>query len=362
MYQLQKYRTRATRHQCPKCGDPHSFTHYVDEDGQPLDQTCGRCDHESSCGYHYPPKDYFRDHPTDKPTAKSIIPKMQEIVKPQKPLCTIPFKYVRLSASWNSTFGVFLWGLFDWRWTFDHNTCESPALKRLMELYVVGATKTKDAIFWQIDINGKVRTGKIMKYGEDGHRIKDGNGVNWIHAKMKKDGLLSDDWELTQCLFGEHLLNLSKNKDKVVAVVESEKSALIGAACFPQYVWLATGGKSQLSIDKMKVLAGRTVIMFPDSDGYTEWVEKSKEFSFCHDVIVSDALEKNASADQRAAKIDIADVLVDKLRNGRFPLHVPVEEYQWLFGEKPKTDLELMVEEHPIIQHLIDDLGLVPDE
>ena len=353
MYQLEKYRTRASRHQCPKCGDPHSFTYYVDEDGQPIDPTCGRCDHESSCGYHYPPSEYYRDHQGEKPM-KNFVPKMQAPAMPPKPLCTIPFKWVRESASYNSHFVLFLCGLFD------RYTLESPTISRLGELYALGATKDMDVIFWQIDINGKVRTGKIMKYGADGHRIKDGNGVNWVHAKMKKDGLLSDDWELTQCLFGEHLLNLSMNRSKVVAVVESEKSALIGAACFPQYVWLATGGKSQLSIDKMKVLHGRTVIMFPDVDGYNEWQERAKQFTFCK-VTVSDVLQRNATEEERAAKIDIADWLIRQLRDGR-PTPQPTEEYQWLFGEKPKTDLELMIEEHPVIQHLIADLGLVPDD
>jgi len=350
---LEKYKGRATRHQCPKCGDPHSFTYYLDKDGQPIDPTCGRCDHESGCGYHYTPSEYYRDHQSEKPM-KNFVPKMQFQPKPPKPLCTIPFKYVRQSASYNSTFVKFLCGLFD------RYTLKSPTISRLGELYAIGATKDMEIIYWQIDINGKVRTGKIMKYGEDGHRVKDGNGVNWIHAKMKKDGLLSDDWELTQCLFGEHLLNLSKNKDKVVAIVESEKSALIGAACFPQYVWLATGGKSQLSIDKMKVLSGRTVIMFPDADGFKEWTEKAKEFTFCK-VTVSDVLEKNATDEEKANKIDISDWLIKQLKDGYAP-PIPTEEYQWLFGFKPKSDLDLMIEEHPFIQTMIDELELKPDE
>ena len=353
-YQLEKYHGRASRHECPNCHDKHSFAYYVnDEDGQPLDPICGRCDHESSCGYHYPPRQYFQDHPTDRPLAKNFVPKMQMPLKPHKPLCAIPFKYVLLSASYNSLFIKFLCGLFD------RNTLESPTIKRLGELYAIGATNDMDIIFWQIDINGKVRTGKIMKYGEDGHRIKDGYGVNWVHAKMKKDGLLPDDWELTQCLFGEHLLNWSMNKNKTVALVESEKTALIGAACYPQYLWLATGGKSQMSDEKMKVLSGRTVIMFPDVDGYNEWAERAKTFTFCK-IIVSDALEKNASPEQRAAKIDIADVLIAELKNGYVPPK-PEEEYKWLFCMTPKSEKELMIEEHSIIRLLIDELGLVED-
>ena len=350
-YQLEKYHGRASRHECPNCHDPHSFTYYVDDDNQPIDPTCGRCDHESSCCYHYTPSEYFQDHQGEQ-RPKNITAKKRPQPKPPKPLCTIPFRYVLQSASYNSDFILFLCGLFD------RNTLDSPTIKRLGELYALGATKDRDVIFWQIDINGRVRSGKIMKYGEDGHRTKDGYGVNWVHAKMKKDGLLPDDWEVTQCLFGEHLMNWSMNKDKVVAVVESEKTALIGAAYHPQFLWLATGGKSQMPVEKMKVLTGRTVILFPDVDAYEVWKKQAETLAFCK-ITVSDALEKHASPEQRAAKIDIADVFIDELKGGYVPPK-PEAEYQWLFG-KPKTDLQLMMETLPSIQHMIDELGLVED-
>lgn len=353
MYQLEKYHGKSSRHECPKCHDKQSFTYYVDENGNPLDTYCGRCNHESGCGYHYTPAQYLEDHESGVERKYTIKPKMSVEQPKEKPLYTIPFIWVKDSASYRSAFVKYLCSLFD------RYTLESPTIKRLGELYALGATNDMDVIFWQIDINGKVRTGKIIKYGENGHRIKDGGGVNWIHAKMKKDGLLSEEWELTQCLFGEHLLNLSINVDKVVAVVEAEKTALIGAACFPQYVWLATGGKSQLSVEKMKVLAGRKVLMFPDSDGFDEWEKRAKEFAFC-DVSVSRLLEDmNLTDEQREAKIDIADLLEVGLKNGTFAPPVPDDEYKWLFGET-KTDLEKMIETLPDIQRLIDELQLVP--
>ena len=313
MYHLEKYRTKASRHECPNCHDRHSFTYYVDDNGEPLDPTCGRCDHESKCQYHYTPKQYFQDHPTDRTVGQRFVPKMQAVGTMPKPLYTIPFSYVRQSASYNSTFVRFLCGLFD------KGKPDSPTVRRLGELYALGATKEREVIFWQIDVKGRVRSGKIMRYGEDGHRLKSGGGADWVHSKLMKAGLLPSDWQLTQCLFGEHLLNWSAHRDKVVALVESEKSALIGAACFPNYVWLATGGKSQLSIDKMKVLTGRTVILFPDVDGYRDWKEKAKGFIFCK-VTVSDLLERNATAAERNAKIDIADWLVRQLRDSRSPI------------------------------------------
>lgn len=143
-----------------------------------------------------------------------------------------------------------------------------------MNDYSIGATKNHSVVYWQIDINDRVRTGKIIKYDKDtGHRIKDGGGINWVHSILKKQGYLPNDWELSQCLFGEHLLK--SHPAKIVALVESEKSALILAGLYPEYVWLATGGKSQLSIDKLSVLKDRRVIMLPDVDGFEVWSLKA---------------------------------------------------------------------------------------
>ena len=62
-YSLQSYKGIATRHTCPSCGDKRSFVYYVDEENTPLHPSVGRCNYESSCGYHYTPKQYFQDHP-----------------------------------------------------------------------------------------------------------------------------------------------------------------------------------------------------------------------------------------------------------------------------------------------------------
>lgn len=46
----------------------------------------------------------------------------------------------------------------------------------------------------------------------------------------------------------------------------------------PGYVWLATGGKSQIG-DKLNVLHQRTIVAFPDVDGYELWKQKAGELS-----------------------------------------------------------------------------------
>ncbi|KAA6327995.1 hypothetical protein EZS27_023070, partial [termite gut metagenome] len=185
---------------------------------------------------------------------------------------------------------------------------------------------------------------------ESGDRVNESESINWVHSFMKKQGLLPDNYNMVQCLFGEHLLRIYP--DKVAALVESEKSALIASGVYPDYVWLATGGKSQLSTDKLKVLRGRTVIMFPDVDGYDTWRLKAKELeAMGYRVIVSDLLEKNASPEDRANKIDVADWLI-----GQLAIET-VTEVQAGLSEAEKV-LHSMEAKNPVIRELIEAFGL----
>ncbi|KAA3167691.1 hypothetical protein F2A07_14385, partial [Akkermansia sp. BIOML-A61] len=261
-YSLQKYKGTATRHTCPNCGDKRSFTCYVDESGMLLHPSVGRCNHESSCGYHYTPKEYFHDHPECR-TANGFSFGRQRSerkpvqIPPQATIGYIPPKYVERSQSVHSNFFRFISSLLD----SYYGSKAKEVLKRLLEEYRLGATRDGAVIFWQIDRTNRVRTGKVMQYNpDDGHRVKNGqtSTVDWIHSLLKRRHELAEEWQLSQCLFGEHLLNTYP--DKVAVLVESEKSAVIGSALFPGYVWLATGGKSQLREEKLRVLSGRTVL------------------------------------------------------------------------------------------------------
>lgn len=339
---LEKYTGKVSRYKCPKCGDAHSFACYLDGNtGEIIDRSVGRCNHESGCGYHYTPKQFFADNPVEK---ERITAPVQQVRKPQREINCIPFSYVEKSVSYNSSFVNFLCGLFD------RYSLESPTIERLMQDYALGATKDGSVIYWQIDTKGKVRTGKVMKYDPNsGHRIKNGGGINWIHSIMKKRQLLPEDYNLVQCLFGEHLLRIYP--DRIVVLVESEKSALIASGVYPNYIWLATGGKSQLSIDKLKVLKGRRVIMFPDVDGFEYWSNKAKELECigCR-VIVSDLLERNATDEERDNKIDLADWIIVQLSTGR-------EEMQNELT-KAEQNLLIMKRKNSALQELVDVFGL----
>ncbi|SUP53142.1 Uncharacterised protein [Weeksella virosa] len=191
----------------------------------------------------------------------------------------------------------------------------------------------------------------IGKSAQDGHRIKGGqtSAVNWIHSILKKQRVLAEDWQLSQCLFGEHLLKT--HPDKVVVLVESEKSAVIGSAIFPDYVWLATGGKSQMREEKLRVLSGRTVLLFPDADAYAEWKQRAESMYFCK-VVVSDIIERNATPKQKEAHIDIADWIIFQIREGK----VMSTANHLVEAERI---LQRMIEKNPVLQKLIDDLDLV---
>ncbi|GFH97664.1 hypothetical protein IMSAGC004_00047 [Bacteroidaceae bacterium] len=352
-YSLQSYKGMATRHTCPNCGDRHSFAYYVNEQDTPLHPSVGRCNHESSCGYHYTPKQYFHDHPECRAANDFSFDRQrveQKTKQPSQPtsVCYIPIHYVEKSQSVHSNFFRFLSKLL----IAYYGSKAKEVLNRLLEEYRLGATHDGAVIFWQIDRNDKVRTGKVMQYNpEDGHRIKGGqtSAVNWIHSILKKQQVLPEEWQLSQCLFGEHLLR--DNPDKVVILVESEKSAVISSAIFPGYVWLATGGKSQMKEEKLRVLSGRTVLLFPDADGYTEWKQRAGSMTFCK-VIVSDIIEKNATPEQKAAHIDIADWIIYQIKEGRLMCtanHLVEAE----------RILQRMIEKNPVLQKLIDDFDLV---
>lgn len=157
-------------------------------------------------------------------------------------------------------------------------------------------------VFWQIDEAGKIRRGKVMLYNaETGRRVKEpGNmvaGVHWLLGMA--------DRKPEPCLLGLHLA--ATDTSKPVAIVESEKSAIIGAGFVPEFIWMATGGKGMLRRSMLEPLAGRRVVLFPDLGAYDHWKAKAAGWP---GVEVSDMLEQRASAEDRAAGLDIADFLL----------------------------------------------------
>lgn len=296
---LENYNGMQSRHKCPNCNDAHSFTYYVDDDGKMIDESCGICNHINKCGYHLSPKQFFAMHP-ERVAQRPMVIKPYTPPTP-KPLCLIPFDYVVKSKSLRNDFVDFLLSVFD-----------ADKVRQVADMYLLGSSKDKRVIYWQIDKNGKVRTGKLIKYNANtGHRVKDVAGaINWVHSLLKKSNLLPVDWQLSQCLFGEHLLNDDADGNKIIALVEAEKTAIIGAIMYPQFIWMATGGIENLNADRLKALTGRTIVLYPDIDGVDVWAEKAKSITGCK-IIISGIFQTGMATDEdKANKIDIADWMI----------------------------------------------------
>jgi hypothetical protein len=178
---------------------------------------------------------------------------------------------------------------------------------KVIEMYKIGDAKTwfGSTIFWQIDKNNNVRTGKIMLYNKNnGKRVKKPyEHINWVHSKLN----IAND-KIDKCFFGEHLLN--HFPDKTIAIVESEKTAIIASFFFPNLIWMATGGISNLSYSKLKSLIGRKIILFPDLCAYDKWLQIIQPLDKWFKITVSDYLEKNASSEEKLQKYDLADYLL----------------------------------------------------
>ena len=351
-YSLAKYRGKSSRLACPNCGRQFCFTPYVDPDGNILSEECGRCDHESSCGYHFTPHQFFQMHPEAKPQTEDwrkepdwlrqsqyrSKPKTEIKTKPTPPpttgICTIPMETVLKTVRTKpvSDFLYYLCNLFD-----------VDTILRLVREYLIGVTKAGDAIFYQIDRQGRCRTGKVMKYNRDtGHRIKDesvSGRITWVHSLMKSRGQLPDNWQLTQCLFGEHLLR--KYPESPVILVEAEKTAIIGSGYYPECVWVAVGGKTQLG-DKIDILAGRKIVAFPDIDAYDAWCTEFEKRPYLT-VKVSDLLVREATPEDFESQIDIADLLVRYKQKS--PSYVPSKPQA-----PPPTEL---YSDNPVMQEVM---------
>ena len=351
-YILEPYNGPGSRYTCPECGRKGAFVRYIDtETGEQLADYVGRCNREDSCGYHYKPGQYFKDHPEKGQPFTPQRRQFRPIVRkwtPPPPLesYTIPAQLVK--DLYASEAGEEMGRMPSARrWPFSHlftgaelrrgierSAFRSCAVSSYLAAYLrqqfgpdpfqavvrsyhLGSWRGA-AVFWYIDSGRRIRTGKAMYYLENGHRDKNYNPF-YMHPIISAHARLAEGWKLRRCLFGEHLLQ--RNPAAPVALVESEKTALICATLCPGPVWLAAGGKHYLNADTCSALKGRSVIAYPDLGAFDEWQLKlsdiAKEIGFA--VEVSPLLEGIATAQERAAGLDIADYLLQDLAAGNGP-------------------------------------------
>jgi len=207
---------------CTECRHKTLVRIKDNETGEYLSNHVGRCDRESNCGYYYTAKQYLQENGIKYTPATEI---KLEIIEPEK-VDFMPGD--KLLASMNkfeqSNFSRYLISLFG----------ENIAVKAL-ERYCIGRSKMdngKACIFWNVDKDYNIRTGKIICYDPiTGKRNKDID-PKMVHKQHNKD------FKLKLCFFGEHLL--SQFPESRVCLVESEKTAVIASVFMPEMIWLAT--------------------------------------------------------------------------------------------------------------------------
>lgn len=251
---------------CPQC-DKKRFVRYFDFDkSEYLPNEFGRCDRESSCGYNCPPsRAYFKSRYSEEKTV-SIATSGPKIIAPVYNIAqgktrakpeSLSFGLVEESLR-RGRKNNFLIGI--------KRYFGELAAYRVKQKFKLGAHHRWQGanVFWQIDISGELRTGKIMLYDLDLKRVKEPfPHVNWVHSALIKEGKISQYFSLKQCFFGEHQL---QENTKTVVVVESAKTAVIGWLWKPEYLWLSSEGSNGLNIHKCSVLNGRKVLLAPDFD------------------------------------------------------------------------------------------------
>jgi len=149
-------------------------------------------------------------------------------------------------------------------------------------------------------------TGKLMWFDEDFHRIKEGrkkypkflhnliytndNGIRYdLNDYDDDDNIIP--FKLKLCLFGHH--QIINEKKKVICLVESEKTAVIMSIVLPEYIWVASGGKTLIQDYKFLFFAGRKCLAFPDlsldDNVYQYWIKKlsyyNKKYDYDIDII-----------------------------------------------------------------------------
>lgn len=162
--------------------------------------------------------------------------------------------------------------------------------------------------FPSIDINGNVHAVKSIPYPlTDHHRIKgaqaDRPEIQWQKPQQNKGAY-----------FGTHLLPLRPAAP--IGIVESEKTALIGALFAPEYVWIATQSKTAFdpTSSLFEPMRGRAIHIFPDTDGLTEWKAKAAALTERgYNAIFRDEVIKILPPESKA---DIADVIIWDMERG----------------------------------------------
>lgn len=332
------------KHLCPSCGRK-TFVRVIEfATGKYLAASVGRCDREANCGYQRSWKDYFRDSSGVRPGVQHKADYRRERTQMSRrgmPPVNLPaITFGRVGPGIKSDY-LELEHLLE---TIGNYGCNS-FVQFLTRLFPYDPVAVADAVneykigtyqdwtsFPVINRHGRFCKAKLMKFDPaTGKRLKDSEGRSLIHSlqsKLKESGRLKLDFQTDkEVFFGEHLLG--KYPNLPIAIVESEKTAVIASVCkgvFPDLVWLATGSLSWLSVERVRRLGlNRTIVLYPDTDKEGKCIAKSQLIAsgarrFGLTVKVSELIESGATDGEKALGFDLADYLIREQQKRNDPI------------------------------------------
>lgn len=180
-------------------------------------------------------------------------------------------------------------------------------LLTLFRRYQIGITLDDEVVYWQHDINNRCNTAKIVKYDTNGLPID--NSTRTLQASP---GSSPEYYP-----FGLHLLP-THPEDMSVAVVSSEKSALMGATYNVLYLrndtrlplFIACGSTSL--VDTLHHLTGRNVTLFPDDAHTQEWTRIAQQHSYLlRSIEVNDMVHRFVNANLIPQGSDYSTLMIN---------------------------------------------------
>lgn len=215
---LEPYKGISSRYTCPQCKRNRVFVRYIDTQHEyHFPDYVGKCNRENNCNYHLTPKEHFKDENIVIGDDIYAYESSQMFFPEVTHISTSVLEKSKRSYSTNHLFVYCstLFGVAKTRELFNKYHVGSAS-------YWQGATT-----FWQMDIEGKVRTGKVMLYNSiTGRRVKhpymlrrvEGECVNDLYSimiqdsqKIKKIGMIIEDKQIDAIL------------DKAILLIDEQK-------------------------------------------------------------------------------------------------------------------------------------------
>jgi hypothetical protein len=337
-YELPRPPKRSIKGTCPQCGQRKKLSRYIDtRTGEPLPEELGfgLCDRANNCGYHYSP---YHVGPTGISYADAVFEQWKQD-NPLPPRSAVRHDQVRTYKGENSPGRVRPKTGFSMKARPPQTVSSPPSLQEpiyslpdevfrktlghyernqfarllrehfgqdkaddLLRRFHVGTCHRPNdywpqpyaTIFWIVDIEGRARGGQVVLFEPDWHRTKyktrDGrdkayidSAKNTLVCRYQQQGKPLPDWlrqyddngETWAVPFGLHQLQ-DPAEQRPVAIVEACKTAVLCSEYLPEFVWLAIGSKSNPNAERLALLKGRKIMLYPDLKAYADWSHRAK--------------------------------------------------------------------------------------